>query len=100
MFFIFKLFTEYFKNELFSQFIKIKIMKPNLIDSNVYQKLNEQIQDTIIESGHSPEFNYFNIFGIFFIVLIPTILYYRYVTQKHKKKIIFKYIYNLNKYFE
>ena len=44
MFFIFKLFTEYFKNELFSQFIQIKIMKPNLIDSNVYQKLNQEIQ--------------------------------------------------------
>ncbi len=87
MFFIFKLFTEYFKNELFSQFIQIKIMKPKLIDSNVYQKINQQIQETIIEREYTPEFNYFNIFGIFFIVLIPTILYYRYMTQKKKKKI-------------
>ena len=100
MFFIFKLFTEYFRNEIFSQFIQIKIMKPNLIDLRVYQKINEKIQKTIIEKEFTSKFNYFNIFGIFFIILIPTILYYRYMTQKQKKKNLSKYIYNLNKYFE
>ncbi len=75
-------------------------MKPNLIDSKFYRKLNQEIQDTIIETEYTPEFNYFNIFGIFFIILIPTILYYRYTTQKQKKKNKSKYIYDLNKYFE
>lgn len=75
-------------------------MKPNLIDSNVYQKLNKQIEETLIDIDTCPQINYFNIFGLFFIILIPTILYYRYTTKKKRTQNVFKYIYSLNKYFE
>lgn len=74
-------------------------MEPKLIDERIYQKINQQIQETLQERENKSVYNYFNIFGIFFIVLIPAILYYRYATKKHREKNLFKIIYGLNKYF-
>jgi hypothetical protein len=66
-------------------------MKPKLIDQDFYQKLNQRIHDTVSESIDNPEYNYFNIVGIFFIILIPAILYYRYTTKKKRTHDVTKY---------
>ena len=72
-------------------------MKPDLIDNSILKKMTKRIQNSIPKPKES-SINYFNIFGIFFIVLIPAILYYRYSTKKKRGLNIINHIRELNNY--
>lgn len=74
-------------------------MEPRLIDEHIYHKLNQQIKETLVERENKSIYNYFNILGVSFIILLIIILYYRYSTKKYRKENLSKIIYGLNQYF-